>query len=52
MPLKIGKKIYRSQKDAVRTLKRTRPDIKNPDAYISTIEKTIEQRRSAKSKKK
>lgn len=52
MPTKIGKKTFKSQKDAVRALIKSRPDIKDPNAYIAEVEKTIAARRKAKAKRK
>jgi hypothetical protein len=37
---------------AVADLKKTRPDIKDPVAYVQTVEKIIEKRREDKYKKK
>lgn len=51
MPIKIGKKVYRSHKDAERSVRRARPDIKDPAAYVATIERTVEKRRADKKKK-
>lgn len=52
MPVKIGTKSYKNQKEAASALKKRRPDIKDPNAYVATVERIIEQRRAAKNKKK
>jgi hypothetical protein len=41
MPVKIFGHTYYSHKSAVRAVKRKRPDIKNPDAYVATIERKL-----------
>jgi hypothetical protein len=50
MPFKLGRKIFRSQKEAAQFLRKSRPDIKDPAAYMASIEKTIEERRTLKKK--
>ncbi len=52
MPIKLGRKTFKSQKEAERSLKKSRPDIKDASAYIASVEKTIAKRRTAKSKKR
>ena len=39
MPIKIDGRTFRSHKSAVRYIKRKKPGIKNPDAYVATIER-------------
>ena len=50
MPVKIGKKTYKDHDSAVAALKRQKPDIKNPDAYVASIERHIRKSRAKKGK--
>jgi hypothetical protein len=52
MPVRIFGHIYHSHKSAVRAVKRKRPDIKNPDAYVATIERKLGIISNKKSKQK
>lgn len=51
MPIKIGKKSYKSLAHAARAVKQKRPDIKDPIAYVAETERIIEERRAAKAKR-
>jgi hypothetical protein len=39
MPVKMGKKSYKSHGTATAAVKKSKPGIKNPDAYVATIER-------------
>lgn len=38
MPIKIGKKTFKTFKGAERFIKRTKPGIRNPAAFVAEIE--------------
>lgn len=39
MPISIGHRSFPGFKKAVQYIKRTRPDIEDPEAYVATIER-------------
>ena len=39
MPVEIGDKTYEGHDEAVKALKRKKPGIKDPDAYVAVIER-------------
>jgi hypothetical protein len=51
MPVKIGEKKYKSHDTAVKALKKKKPGIKNPDAYVATIERNQKKKKGSKGKK-
>jgi hypothetical protein len=52
MPLKIGKRIFPSFADAVRSIKRQKPWLKDPAAYVGAIESKIKEHQKAKKESK
>lgn len=50
MPVKMGGKTYKSHDTAVKALKKKKPGLKNPDAYVATIERNQKKGKGVKKK--
>lgn len=50
MPVKMLGKTYEDHKKAVKALKKAKPEIKDPDAYVATIERKQEKKNKPRSR--
>lgn len=50
MPVKMLGKTFENHKQAVKALKKSNPKIKDPDAYVATVERKQEKKNKPRSR--